>query len=132
MVQAGIFGTSSLEDCCLQAYEPKTIAVDGVALRAPESAAWPISHGPSSCDGFGQGRRLLSEALLGRSELDKVLLELGFEPEMIEAFAMPGFSSLWVAWPRLLSLAPHPTRQAALVGPTPSAFLRGSNKAMLM
>ncbi|CAJ1402355.1 unnamed protein product [Effrenium voratum] len=43
-----------------EAYEPKTIAVDGVALRAPES----------------------------------VLLELGFEPEMIEAFAMPGFSSV--------------------------------------
>ncbi|CAK9074354.1 Hypothetical protein (Fragment), partial [Durusdinium trenchii] len=42
-----------------EAYESKTIAVDGVALQAPES----------------------------------VLLELGFEPEMIEAFGLPGFSS---------------------------------------
>ncbi|CAE7528530.1 unnamed protein product [Symbiodinium sp. CCMP2592] len=43
-----------------EAYRPKTIAVDGVALRAPES----------------------------------VLLELGFEPEALEAFSMPGFSSM--------------------------------------
>ncbi|CAE7507989.1 unnamed protein product, partial [Symbiodinium pilosum] len=42
------------------AYRPRTIAVDGVALRAPES----------------------------------VLLELGFEPEALEAFSMPGFSSI--------------------------------------
>ncbi|CAE7255114.1 unnamed protein product [Symbiodinium microadriaticum] len=43
-----------------EAYQPTTIAVDGVALRAPES----------------------------------VLLELGFEPEALEAFSMPGFSSM--------------------------------------
>eukprot|EP00439_Symbiodinium_sp_Y106_P067278 s1728_g11.t1 len=43
-----------------EAYRPKTVAVDGVALRAPES----------------------------------VLLELGFEPEALEAFSMPGFSSM--------------------------------------
>eukprot|EP00434_Breviolum_minutum_P011982 symbB.v1.2.010566.t1/scaffold691.1/size191848/7 len=42
-----------------EAYESKTIAVDGVALQAPES----------------------------------VLMELGFDQEMIEAFGLPGFSS---------------------------------------
>ena len=42
-----------------EAYRPKTIVVDGVALGAPES----------------------------------VLLELGFTPEALEAFRMPGFSS---------------------------------------
>lgn len=42
-----------------EAYESKTIAVDGVALQAPEA----------------------------------VLLELGFDQEMFEAFGLPGFSS---------------------------------------
>ncbi|CAE7240168.1 unnamed protein product [Symbiodinium sp. CCMP2456] len=50
-----------------EAYRPKTIAVDGVALRAPESVS--------------------------RLQGIDVLLELGFEPEALEAFSMPGMDA---------------------------------------